>query len=351
METMDSSTSKKSLLAGGSKRWGATSLFGMALAGLLLAGSHLATAAEVMVFDRGLPTINLNELAGVNRSNLELVDYGPFPLDPTWLPVWMGDDFTLPGCGTYQVTTIRVWSTDSDPDSSTSKYRLSLWGGLAGNPPHPLMQGAGTTPVPYTVKQVTYPGNVGYQDSAVTATMQPAQPQPGGSLGTAFSPIYQIDFSVNIALNAGQTYQFFLVRPLQQTVDPTKVRTGYLHASNAALSGSPQDGADGFMQVLVSDGTVAAWSVMGDRWDKTSDANVQVFATKKPVCPGGNQNGGNGNQNGDDDKHNGDNDKHNGDDDKHNGDNDKHNGDNDKYDNDKHNNSDRWNDHNRGHKH
>ena len=338
METMDSSTSKKSLLAGGSKRWGATSLFGMALAGLLLAGSYLATAAGVMVFDRGLPTINLNEAAGVNRSNIEWLDYGVEPVDFNVTPiVSLGDDFTLPGCGTYQVTTIRVWSTDFDG--------LSLWGGLAGGIIQQVMIGATTTPVPYTMKAVTYPGgHVGYQNSAVVTSMAPYQPQAGSS-PTTFSQIYQIDFSVNIALNAGQKYQFFLFRPLMYNADRTVVRSGYLHASNAALSGSPQDGADDTMQVLAPDGSVYSWQVMGDRWDKNSDANVQVFATNKPVCPGGNQNGGNGNHSGDNDNHNGDNGNHNGDNGNHNGDNGNHNGDNGNH------NGNRWNDHNKGHRH
>jgi hypothetical protein len=341
METMDSSTSKKSLLAGGSKRWGATSLFGVALAGLLLAGSHLATAAPVMVFDRGLPTINLNEPAGVNRSNIVLVDYGISdgitPTDPTII-VSVGDDFTLPGCGTYQVTTIRVWSTDFD--------KLSLWGGLAGNSILPLMIGATTTPVPYTVKAVTYPGgNVGYQNSTYVAT-QTLQPQPGSS-PTTISQIYQIDFSVNIALNAGQTYQFFLVRPVVP-VDGFTVRGGYVHASNAALSGSPQDGADGIILLLDQSGAVYSFPIIVDRWDKNADANVQVFATNKPVCPGGNQNGGNGNQNGGNGNHNGDNGNHNGDNGNHNGDNGNHNGDNGNHNGD---NCKRWNDHNKSHKH
>ena len=51
----------------------------------------------------------------------------------------------------------------------------------------------------------------------------------------------QIDFAVGITLAPGQTYQYFL--------DGTgsSVTVPFSHASNAALSGSPQDGADNLM--------------------------------------------------------------------------------------------------------
>src|ERR1700752_2982128 len=99
----------------------ATRLLGFALVGALFAGSQLA-AAQVLVFDRGLPTENLNNAAGASKSNVEWADIETLPETP-WLP---GDDFTLAGTGSYVVTTIRVWSTDS--------AGLSLRGGVAGEP-------------------------------------------------------------------------------------------------------------------------------------------------------------------------------------------------------------------------
>jgi hypothetical protein len=60
------------------------------------------------------------------------------------------------------------------------------------------------------------------------------------------------------------------------------------HASNAALSGTPQDGADD--QYRWFSGADGASSLSfggffdsdGNGWDKSSDINVQVFASQVP---------------------------------------------------------------------
>jgi WD40 repeat protein len=219
----------------------------------LLAGARLAEA-DVLAFDRGLPTANLNNEAGADRSNVEWADFETPPETP-WLP---GDDFTLLGNGSYRVTTIRVWSTDSTG--------LSLRGGVAGMP----IDVISTT---YTATPVTYANSEGYQNSAGD-----------------FLPLYQIDFSVDIPLDGGVTYQYFLDGPAAASDDGF---TGaLLHASNAALSGSPQMGADDTFLFLGTDGTVYTWNTAtGDGtycpgcvgWNKTSDGNVQVFV--QPLAP------------------------------------------------------------------
>jgi hypothetical protein len=65
------------------------------------------------------------------------------------------------------------------------------------------------------------------------------------------------------------------------------VRGARLHASNAALSGSPQTGADDTFLFLGNDGIVYTWNTLTGEgtycpgcvgWNKTSDGNVQVFA-------------------------------------------------------------------------
>ena len=235
------------------KRWAATRLLGFVLGGALLAGSHLA-AAQVLVFDRGLPTENLNNAAGANKSNVEWADIETLPVTP-WLP---GDDFTLAGTGSYVVTTIRVWSTDADG--------LILRGGVAGEP-------MGVIADTYTASPVTYVNSEGYQTSAGD-----------------FLQLYQIDFTVDIPLNGGITYQYFLDGPA--TASGPDFRGIRLHASNAALSGSTQMGADDTFLFLGNEGTVYTWNTLtGDGtycpgcvgWDKTSDGNVQVFA--QPVAP------------------------------------------------------------------
>jgi hypothetical protein len=235
------------------KRCAATRLLGFVLGGALLAGSHMA-ASQVLVFDRGLPTENVNNAAGANKGNVEWADIETLPETP-WLP---GDDFTLAGTGSYVVTTIRVWSTDSSG--------LSLRGGVAGEPISVISD-------TYTASPVTYINSEGYQTSAGD-----------------FLQLYQIDFSVDVPLDGGVTYQYFLDGPA--TASGTDFRGVRLHASNAALSGSTQMGADDTFLFLGNDGTVYTWNTLTGGgtycpgcvgWDKSSDSNVQVFA--QPVAP------------------------------------------------------------------
>jgi|GEM_PF-770411 WD40 repeat protein len=232
----------------------ATRLLGFTLGAALLAGSQLAAAAPELVFDRGLPNQNLNNSAGIDRSNVEWADVETSPETP-WLP---GDDFTLAGNGSYVISTIRVWSTDD--------MGLNLRGGVAGGP---ISLIADT----YTATPVTYVNAEDYQTAAGD-----------------FLPLYQIDFSVKIPLDAGITYQYFLDGP--STPSGSDFMGVHLHASNAAASGSTQMGADDTFLFLGNDGTVYTWNTMnGDGtycpgcvgWAKTSDANVQVFA--EPVAP------------------------------------------------------------------
>ena len=239
-------TSGKINFANASKR-AATQLLGFAFGGALLVASQ-CVAAQVLVFDRGLPKENLNLAAGANRANIEWADIETAPETP-WLP---GDDFTLSGSGSYELTTIRVWSTDSTG--------LVLRGGLAGGP----IDVISTT---YTSTAVTYANTQTYQNSA-----------------GAFLPLYQIDFSVDIPLDGGVTYEYFLDGPA--TPSGTDFAGVHLHASNAALSGSTQMGADNTFLFLGNDGTVYTWNSFTGAgtycgcsgWDKASDGDVQVFA-------------------------------------------------------------------------
>ena len=92
--------------------------------------------------------------------------------------------------------------------------------------------------------------------------------------------MHQIDFSVNITLASGQTYNFFLDG---RSSDSGDYVLPFVHASNAALSGSPQDGANNMMLTAnVLNGNIASyetWTSLGNGWDKASDVNVQVFGT------------------------------------------------------------------------
>lgn len=244
----------KNVIASGSENRSLTRRLGLVLAGALLVGSQLVVA-QALVFDRGLPTANLNNAAGANESNIEWADIETPPETP-WLP---GDDFTLAGSGPYTITKIRVWSTDN--------AGLSLRGGVAGG-------AIGVISSTYTATPVTYANSQTYQTSA-----------------GPFLPLYQIDFSVNIALNGGVTYQYFLGGP--STPSGTDFQGVHLHGSNAALSGPTQTGANNTFLFLGNDGTVYTWnSATGGGtycpgcvgWNKTSDGNVQVFAAA-PAAP------------------------------------------------------------------
>ena len=228
-------------------------------------------SADSLVLDRGLPTANLNNTAGSDRSNVAWADQEPSS-NPSeyWLP---GDDFTLTSNAT--VDDIRVWIVAAG--TSSSGYLptgLSLYGGTAGG----AISEISTS---YTSSSTTYANGQTYQ----------------GNDGS-FWNIYQVDFAVDLNVSGGQTYDFFVDQPyVCGSTDSTGACTEYfnafLSASNEALSGSPQQGADNtFLWLDVNGGTqtVETWNSSDGSgtagfpagWDKNSDANVQVFATPEP---------------------------------------------------------------------
>lgn len=219
--------------------------------GLIIGGSGLASAD--LLFDRGLPTTNLNNAAGANRSNVLWADWES---SNTPSEYWVnGDDVVFTNPGTYHIDTVRVWTT-SDPTTG-----LSLLAGSA-------LDNAGRFSS-YTSTPVTYSGGSDYQ----------------GNSG-AFIQMYQLDFTINEDVTSGK-YYFFLDGPW---VPYTGSQGGYvnpfLHSSNAARSGSTQQGADDVIQQLhIINGSVIGvdtWQSQGSGWDKNSDANVQVFGTQVP---------------------------------------------------------------------
>ena len=217
------------------------------VAGLLLAGFGQASAA--LLVDRGLPTANLNNAAGANRSNVAWLFSGYTPTD-YWL---VGDSFKNTSSQTWEINTIRLWSMKTTDSAS-------LWGGVDGSTIGVVSSSGVISSAP-----ILYAGGSTYQ----------------GSSG-AYRDMYQIDFAVNILLAPGQVYDFFF--------DGLSSDSGYtlpfVHASNAALSGSPQDGADNLMLaanvlggIFVPAGT---WTSLGNGWDKASDVNVQVSGQPVP---------------------------------------------------------------------
>lgn len=228
------------------------------LCALALAATGPAFGA--LVFDRGLPTANLNNAAGSDRSNVAWADVESSSTPPGyWLP---GDDFTLSGSGTYAVSKISVWTVGA-PTAG-----LTLMGGTGGS--------IALVSSSYDSTKVTYLGGSTYQ----------------GSSGSDID-LYQIDFNVNFNLAAGTLFEFFVDGWTPYGTDGS-YRTNFLHASNKDKSSSTQEGADNIFKWYHVGGSggpaVETWfsgtgggtTGWGPGWDKNSDANVQVHASAVP---------------------------------------------------------------------
>jgi hypothetical protein len=216
----------------------------LALGASLICLSAQNIRADELLVDRGLPTANLNNAAGSDRSNVAWSFGGGD--DDYYL---VGDTFTNTGTSAYDIDDIRLWTI-----GDTAPTDLSLFGGVDGSDLTVVSTTAAVT-------NALYSDSMSYQ----------------GTSGS-FIPMQQLDFSVNIVLGVGQTYDFFA-----QGTTSYGDNDIYLSASNAALSGSPQAGADNtLLYALVSGGSITAgdigtWDSNGNGWDKSSDVNVQVF--------------------------------------------------------------------------
>ena len=207
-----------------------------------------------MLVDRGLPTANLNNAAGPDRSNVSWA-FTEYTSPDYWL---VGDTFQNTSAQTWTINKIRLWTVG---ETDTAVLRGGLDGGAIG-----ILPGAGViSAATYAVPDAGSPPNANYQ----------------GSSGS-YITMHQVDFAVNITLAPGQIYDFFLDG--SGSGDGTYVP--FVHASNAALSGSPQQGADNLMLYanvvdgVVDPASVGTWSpVDGGYWDKPSDVNVQVFGS------------------------------------------------------------------------
>ncbi|QYU66792.1 hypothetical protein J4558_17730 [Leptolyngbya sp. 15MV] len=241
-----------------------------------LAGMSSATHASTLVLDRGLPNTNLNNISGANRSN---VAWGYLqsssPLSTS------GDDYMLGATGSasnplWRIDTLRIWivaGPAGDPTFTLSDRYINAQLYLKnGSGPMGLVQ-AGT----FTAGNVTDNPNI-----IISAVQYPTVPgQDYETTTSTFAQIWQVDFTnLGIEVAPGDQVQFF---PFGATIDPS--RAWFNHASNAALSGTAQQGADNLFRFLdLSDftntGTVDSF---GNGWDKSSDINVQVFATAVPT--------------------------------------------------------------------
>lgn len=233
-----------------------------------------ASAAEPgLVVDRGLPQVNLNNVSGDARANVRWTgeEHG-----------FVGDDFTVGAPGeTWVIDSIRTWAVPQI--SVTSSKHLGdlyedvrLYFGSASSSSLTPVASATLTPgsdasdnANVTISELTRTGAVPYDDF-------------GANLR-----IWQLEFHLNRVVQGGVKYAFGtwgMGKPVAGKDD--KIIPWFNHASNAALSVSPQDGADGKMLLFDEGGKLGGpFEAKGNGWDKSSDINVQVFAhrIKLPV--------------------------------------------------------------------
>jgi hypothetical protein len=251
-------------------------------AAVIAAASFVGTALSSPAtpsFDRGLPTANLNNAAGANRSNVAWSNGNDYI---------SGDTFSLGASGqTWYVSAIRTWNIGptvggwfGDTFSSDTLYLGTT--------------GTGTIS-PYETGTVAPGSNT---DSNPNITHTPVTYSDGSNYqGTSgsFRQIWQNDFKTpGLTVNGGQTYYF--------GVDgATSSYYWFNHASNAALSGSPQQGADGkwiawaksdLATPNLCDSGAPSGGVCDGGWDKSSDINVQVFASQVATSKDGCKNDG-----------------------------------------------------------
>jgi hypothetical protein len=228
---------------------------------LVLSVFGLATPsarADTILFDRGLPTTNLNNAAGADRSNVAWGEPASGEASPPTASI--GENFTLSQGAT--IDSLTVWVIDN---SATAPSAFQLWLGADASP------GAGSTASvseiatsPTSVTSVTYSGGSTYQ----------------GTSGN-FSNIYEVEFSgLGLTESAG-TYAFSVSGDTE-----TGMLTPFLSASNAALGGAYQIAGDGYVYAFDSSGDMdtANGYPWGDiaGWDKTSDIDVVVAGTPVP---------------------------------------------------------------------
>jgi hypothetical protein len=239
------------------------------LAAVMLTAITGSAMAAPVVYDRGLPTANLNDAAGANRSN---VAWG---FDQNTPAFYAGDDFTL-GAGTYRIDTVRTWAViggvgNTSPTLIADRYSsIALYGGSGPNL-NQLMSGNtvgnGTNNANISITKVQYAGGADYE-----------------SFGNELN-LYEVTFSNLNWVVDGSVQQFFSVAGVDNAADAV-FRPWFMSASNAALGGSPADGADDLYSAFFDNGGTLAFdstfSSLGNGWDKASDINVQIEAERLP---------------------------------------------------------------------
>ena len=203
--------------------------------------------ASPVIFERALPTDNLNTASGSDRSNVAWGFGGDY---------FSGDTFNLQGDKAWVIDSLSVWRV-GDPGATT----YSLWIGDENNLQNVKSISSADTPV------VTYANGDTYQGS-----------------GGGFIDMYDMTFDSLDLTVANNTDYLFAVTATDENGYTTPL---FLHASNAALSGSVQDGADDLYNWFAADTSGLTYGGTidsdGNGWDKSSDINVSITAAPIPA--------------------------------------------------------------------
>ena len=231
----------------------------------------LFAADPALVVDRGLPQANLNNASGPVRSNVRWGwhDHG-----------FLGDDFTIGAPGEHWVIdAIRTWAVPG-----TGEAKLPHLGDYYKDVR--LHFGTGDL-TPVATAQLTENsddtsnGDVKLSDATASGAL------PYDDFGTPLR-IWQIDFTnLNLRVEGGTTYRFGVWGNGRAVPGMEgKQFMWYNHASNAPLSGTKQDAADGSMLKFDAAGRYeGTFTAQGNGWDKSADINLQVFAHRVEPRP------------------------------------------------------------------
>ncbi len=231
---------------------------------VLSAALPIFAADSVPVVDRGLPTANLNNASGPVRSNVRWGwhDHG-----------FLGDDFTIGAPGErWVIDSIRTWAVPG-----AAEFNFANLGDYYQDV---RLHFGKDHLTPISTAQLTQ-GSTDTDNENVHVTDAAA----GGAMlyddfGTPLR-VWQIDFTnLKQVVDGGTKYRFGvwgLGRPVPGYEGKTFM--WHNHASNAALSGNRQDGADGTLLLFDAAGRFeGTFQSEGNGWDKPADINVQVFA-------------------------------------------------------------------------
>jgi hypothetical protein len=274
---------------------------GWVMSSLLLMGATALAdplPPPTVIFERDLPTNNLNEAAGNLRTNYSFTEVPD--TDPLAFVAFDGDDFTLDkqANNAYVVDSISTWSVASNLGEALGVEFASVSLYLRAVQIDPLTH-ARTPLTPFQVVATGAPNQsfngatnvVGDSNPNITHTnVQYAGNQDYEGFGSpgSFFPLWENTFSnLNMVLLGGVTYEFAvwgLGHP--DTQDPNSLYGYWFNEYSGGLSGGVQTQADGLFWKFDANNPMAAGSPIDAKdaglGPKSVDLNVLITGVGVP---------------------------------------------------------------------